>query len=168
MYHFLSGYTAKVAGTEAGVGSEPQATFSTCFGAPFLPLRPKVYAEMLGDRLRRHQAQCWLVNTGWFGGPFGVGKRMNLPYTRAMVRAAVDGRLEKSEYATEASFGLSIPKSCPDVPPDLLNPRNAWRDKTNYDRQATHLAELFAKNFEKFDASEAVRAAGPVKVAVSG
>ncbi|MCI0353788.1 MAG: phosphoenolpyruvate carboxykinase (ATP) [Acidobacteria bacterium] len=167
MYHFLSGYTAKVAGTEAGVGSEPQATFSTCFGSPFLPLAPKVYAEMLGARLREHQAQGWLVNTGWFGGVFGVGKRMSLPYTRAMVRAAVDGRLDKAELVTETAFGLSIPTSCPDVPPELLAPRNSWRDKAAYDQKAAELAERFAKNFEKFDAPEAVRAAGPVKAVVS-
>ncbi len=168
MYHFLSGYTAKVAGTEAGVGSEPQATFSTCFGSPFLPLAPKVYAEMLGARLRQHQAQCWLVNTGWFGGVFGVGKRMNLPYTRAMVRAAIDGRLDKIEFVTEPAFGLSIPKSCPEVPAELLAPRNAWADKTAYDQKAAHLADLFGKNFEKFEALESVRAAGPRKTVVSG
>lgn len=164
MYHFLSGYTAKVAGTEAGVGKEPQATFSTCFGAPFLPLRPKVYAEMLGARLKEHNAQCWLVNTGWTGGQFGVGKRMSLPYTRAMVRAAVDGRLKNAQFETESAFGLSIPKSCPDVPSELLNPRNAWKDKAAYDRMAADLAERFAKNFERFEVPEAVRAAGPAPV----
>ncbi|MGH9602517.1 MAG: phosphoenolpyruvate carboxykinase (ATP), partial [Terriglobales bacterium] len=167
MYHFLSGYTAKVAGTEAGVGSEPQATFSTCFGSPFLPLAPKVYAEMLGARLREHKAQCWLVNTGWFGGVFGVGKRMDLPYTRAMVRAAIDGRLDQVEFTTEPAFGLSIPTSCPDVPSELLAPRNSWADKAAYDQKAAHLAERFARNFEKFDAPESVRAAGPVKTVVS-
>jgi phosphoenolpyruvate carboxykinase (ATP) len=168
MYHFLSGYTAKVAGTEAGVGSEPQATFSTCFGSPFLPLPPKVYAEMLGARLREHKAQCWLVNTGWFGGVYGVGKRMNLPYTRAMVRAAIDGRLDKTEFTTEPAFGLSIPKACPDVPAELLAPRNSWTDKSAYDQKAAELAERFAKNFEEFEAPEAVRAAGPGKAVVSG
>jgi phosphoenolpyruvate carboxykinase (ATP) len=164
MYHFLSGYTAKVAGTEAGVGKEPQATFSTCFGAPFLPLRPKVYAEMLGARLKEHNAQCWLVNTGWTGGQFGVGKRMSLPYTRAMVRAAVDGRLKSAQFETEPAFGLSIPKSCPDVPAELLNPRNSWKDKAAYDRMAADLAERFAKNFERFEVPDAVRAAGPAPV----
>jgi phosphoenolpyruvate carboxykinase (ATP) len=164
MYHFLSGYTAKVAGTEAGVGKEPQATFSTCFGAPFLPLRPKVYAEMLGSRLKAHNAQCWLVNTGWTGGQFGVGKRMSLPHTRAMVRAAVDGRLKSAQFETEPAFGLSIPKSCPDVPAELLNPRNSWKDKAAYDRMASDLAERFAKNFERFEVPEAVRAAGPAPV----
>ena len=164
MYHFLSGYTAKVAGTEAGVGSEPQATFSTCFGAPFLPLRPKVYAEMLGRRLREHKAQCWLVNTGWQGGQFGEGKRMELPFTRAMVRAAVDGRLSAVEFAPEPAFGLSIPKSCPDVPQELLDPRNSWPDKSAHDRMAAHLAERFSKNFERFDVPESVRHAGPAPV----
>ncbi len=160
MFHFLSGYTAKVAGTEAGVGKDPEATFSTCFGAPFLPLAPKVYAEMLGQRLKEHHAQCWLVNTGWYGGQFGVGKRMSLPDTRAMVHAAVDGRLAKAEFETEPAFGLSIPKSCPDVRPELLNPRNAWADKSAYDRMSAELRERFAKNFKRFDAPESVREAG--------
>jgi phosphoenolpyruvate carboxykinase (ATP) len=164
MYHFVSGYTAKLAGTEAGVGSEPQPNFSTCFGAPFLPLAPKVYAEMLGDRLKHHSAQCWLVNTGWSGGAYGVGKRMSLRYTRAMVRAAVDGRLLNAQYETESAFGLSIPKSCPDVPSELLNPRNVWADKTAYDKQAADLAEKFARNIEKFDVPEKIKAAGPSAV----
>lgn len=165
MYHFLSGYTAKIAGTEAGLGKEPQATFSTGFGAPFLPLAPKIYAEMLGRRLREHDAQCWLVNTGWSGGRYGVGKRMSLPYTRAMVRAVVDGLLVKSEFVTESAFGLQIPRSCPDVPGELLNPRNAWKDKAAYDKTAIELAERFAKNFEKFDVPELIREAGPAPVA---
>ena len=164
MYHFMSGYTAKVAGTEAGMGKEPQATFSTCFASPFLPLRPKVYAEMLGRRMREHSAQCWLVNTGWQGGKFGVGKRMELPYTRAMVRAAIEDRLRNVEFTIEPSFGLNIPTIVPDVPRDLLNPRNAWADKISYDRTASELAERFAKNFEKFDAPAEVRAAGPAAV----
>jgi len=165
MYHFLSGYTAKVAGTEAGVGSEPQATFSTCFGSPFLPLPPQVYAEMLGRRLAEHKSQCWLVNTGWYGGPFGVGERMHLPYTRAMVHAALDGRLAGVEFENELAFGLSIPQSCPDVPSKLLNPRNSWKDKAAYDQQGLELSERFAKNFEKFDVPGAVREAGPAPVA---
>ncbi len=161
MYHFLSGYTAKVAGTEAGV-KEPQATFSTCFGAPFMPLQPRVYAEMLGRRLREHSAQCWLVNTGWQGGQFGVGKRMPLPYTRAMVDHAVEGHLAKVEFETDSAFGLSIPKSCPGVPSEVLNPRNSWPDKAAYDRMAAELRGRFARNFEKFDAPPEVKAAGPV------
>src|SRR5450755_302481 len=160
MYHFLSGYTAKVAGTEAGV-KEPTATFSTCFGSPFMPLPPKTYAEMLGRRLREHHAQCWLVNTGWQGGPYGVGKRMDIPYTRAMVDAAVEGELTKEEFEIEAAFGFSIPKTCPGVPPRVLNPRHAWRDKAAYDKAAEDLRNRFAKNFENFDAPAEVKAAGP-------
>ena len=160
MFHFMSGYTAKVAGTETGV-KEPTATFSTCFGAPFLPLAPKVYAAMLGRRLREHDAQCWLVNTGWQGGPYGVGKRMDIPYTRAMVDGAVEGTLAKVEFEVEPTFGFSIPKTCPGVPSNLLNPRNAWADKAAYDQAAADLCARFAKNFEEFDAPEEIRAAGP-------
>jgi len=163
MYHFLSGYTAKVAGTEAGV-KEPQATFSTCFGAPFLPLRPRVYAEMLGNRLKEHDAQCWLVNTGWSGGAYGVGKRMSLAYTRAMVHAVLDGKLKSAQFTTEPAFGLSIPTACPDVPAELLNPRNSWKDKAAYDRMAADLSDRFAKNFEKFEVSDRIREAGPAPV----
>jgi phosphoenolpyruvate carboxykinase (ATP) len=160
MYHFLSGYTAKVAGTEAGV-KEPSATFSTCFGSPFLPLAPKVYAEMLGRRLREHNAQCWLVNTGWQGGPYGVGRRMSIPYTRAMVDAAVEGELIYEPFEVEPTFGFSIPKVCPGVPPQVLNPRNAWPDKAAYDKAAEDLRNRFAKNFENFDVPAEVKAAGP-------
>jgi phosphoenolpyruvate carboxykinase (ATP) len=160
MFHFLSGYTAKVAGTEAGL-KEPTPNFSTCFGAPFLPLPPKVYAEMLGRRMKEHNAQCWLVNTGWFGGPYGVGARMKLPYTRAMVRAAIEGKLSNVEFAPDPAFGLSVPKSIPGVPPEFLNAREAWADKAAYDKAAADLAARFAKNFEKFDAPANVRAAGP-------
>ncbi len=160
MYHFMSGYTAKVAGTEAGV-TEPQATFSTCFGAPFMPLAPKVYAEMLGRRLREHTAQCWLVNTGWQGGAYGVGKRMSLPYTRAMVDALVEGKLANVEFEIEPAFGLSIPTSCPGVPSELLHPRNSWKDKAAYDKQAADLSARFAKNFEQFDAPAEMKNAGP-------
>src|ERR1035441_9113242 len=160
MYHFLSGYTAKVAGTEAGV-KEPSATFSTCFGSPFLPLPPKTYAEMLGRRLREHHAQCWLVNTGWQGGPYGVGKRMDIPHTRAMVDAAVEGELIGEEFEIEPTFGFSIPKACHGVPAQVLNPRNAWPDKAAYDQAAEDLRNRFARNFENFDAPPEVKAAGP-------
>ncbi len=166
MYHFLSGYTAKVAGTEAGV-KEPQATFSTCFGAPFLPLRPRIYAHMLGERLHKYNAQCWLVNTGWQGGRYGVGQRISLAYTRAMVSAAVNGQLADLEFHTEHAFGFSIPKSCPGVPSELLNPRNSWGDKDAYDRAAAELAERFAKNFERFEVSQEIRQAGPRAVALA-
>ncbi len=161
MYHFLSGYTAKLAGTEAGMGKDPTPEFSACFGAPFLPLAPRVYAEMLGARLKQHNAACWLVNTGWSGGKFGVGKRMSLKITRALVHAALDGRLDKVEFITEPAFGLHIPVSCPEVPAEMLSPRNGWVDKAAYDRQAAELAARFEANFQKFNAPEAIRAAGP-------
>jgi phosphoenolpyruvate carboxykinase (ATP) len=161
MYHFLSGYTAKLAGTEAGMGKDPAPEFSACFGAPFLPLAPRVYAEMLGARLKQHNAACWLVNTGWSGGKFGVGKRMSLKITRALVHAALDGRLDKVEFITEPAFGLHIPVSCPEVPAEMLSPRNGWADKAAYDRQAAELAARFEANFQKFNAPEAIRAAGP-------
>jgi phosphoenolpyruvate carboxykinase (ATP) len=161
MYHFLSGYTAKLAGTEAGMGKDPVPEFSTCFGAPFLPLAPHVYAEMLGARLKKHNAACWLVNTGWSGGKYGVGKRMALRITRALVNAALSGLLEKVEFTTEPAFGLSIPVSCPEVPSEILNPRNAWADKQAYDRTAADLAGRFEANFANFDASDEIRAAGP-------
>jgi phosphoenolpyruvate carboxykinase (ATP) len=160
MYHFLSGYTAKVAGTERGV-TEPQATFSTCFGAPFMVQHPTVYSRLLGRRIDEHGVQCWLVNTGWSGGPYGVGKRMAIGYTRAMVNAAIDGALANVEFETEPFFGLSIPLHVPDVPSEVLNPRNMWLDGAAYDAQAKKLAGLFAKNFEKFEkhAAPGVRAA---------
>jgi phosphoenolpyruvate carboxykinase (ATP) len=161
MYHFLSGYTAKLAGTEAGLGKDPVPEFSTCFGAPFLPLAPHIYAEMLGKRLKQHNAACWLVNTGWSGGKYGVGKRMALRITRALVNAALGGELEKVEFTTEPAFGLHIPVSCPQVPSEILNPRNSWADKQAYDRQAAELAARFEANFASFDASEEIRAAGP-------
>lgn len=161
MYHFLSGYTAKLAGTEAGLGSEPVPEFSACFGSPFLPLAPGLYAEMLGSRLRDHNAQCWLVNTGWSGGAFGVGKRMSLNITRAIVNSILDGTLTQSEYAVEPAFGLSIPTQCPNVPPDILNPRNMWADKNAYDAQAALLASKFEENFRKFNVADEIHAAGP-------
>lgn len=160
MYHFLSGYTAKVAGTELGL-KEPQPNFSTCFGAPFMPLPPRVYAEMLGRRLQEHGTQCWLVNTGWFGGPYGVGSRMKLQYTRAMVSAMLAGSLKNVQYRVEPSFGFTVPTSCPGVPPEFLDARRAWKDPAAYDKSASDLAMRFAKNFEKFDAPANVKAAGP-------
>lgn len=160
MYHFLSGYTAKVAGTELGL-KEPQPNFSTCFGAPFMPLPPRVYAEMLGRRMHEHSAQCWLVNTGWFGGPYGVGKRMKLQFTRAMVSALIAGTLQNESFHIEPSFGFTVPNSCPGVPSEFLDARGAWKDKAAYDAAAADLAARFAKNFEKFDAPANIRAAGP-------
>jgi phosphoenolpyruvate carboxykinase (ATP) len=161
MYHFLSGYTAKLAGTEAGMGRDPEPEFSACFGSPFLPLAPRFYAEMLGKRLEKHNASCWLVNTGWSGGKFGVGKRMSLPITRALVNAALDGQLDHVEFVTESAFGLHIPVSCPGVPAEILNPRNAWADKAAYDKTAAELACRFESNFKQFDAPEEIRNAGP-------
>jgi phosphoenolpyruvate carboxykinase (ATP) len=163
MYHFLSGYTAKLAGTEAGMAKDPQPEFSACFGAPFLPLAPHIYAEMLGERLKKHNATCWLVNTGWSGGKFGVGKRMSIKYTRTLVDAAIDGLLDHVEYVTEPAFGLHIPLSCPGIPSEILNPRNAWADKQAYDQTAADLAARFQANFQQFNASEAIRSAGPGK-----
>ncbi len=150
MYHFLSGYTAKVAGTERGVQGT-QATFSTCFGAPFMVHHPTVYAKLLGERIEKHHATCWLVNTGWTGGGYGVGSRMKIAYTRAMVNAAIEGRLNDVGYETEPFFGLAIPQAVPDVPSEVLNPRNAWSDEHAYDEQAKHLATLFAENFKRFE-----------------
>lgn len=162
MYHFLSGYTAKVAGTERGV-TEPKETFSACFGAPFLPRHPNVYATLLGEKIGRHGVQCWLVNTGWTGGPFGVGQRMKLPLTRAMVRAAMGGQLDRTPTVREPAFGLAVPTDIPGVPADLLLPRRTWADPAAYDAQAARLAESFRKNFEQLDSQvhAAVREAGP-------
>jgi phosphoenolpyruvate carboxykinase (ATP) len=162
MYHFLSGYTAKVAGTERGV-TEPQATFSACFGAPFLPRHPGTYARMLGDKLREHGVAVWLVNTGWSGGSYGVGERMALPFTRAMVRAALAGRLDHAEFEADPVFGLAIPTEVPDVPSKILQPRNTWADQDDYDRTAAKLARMFHENMAKY-ASELdaeILAAGP-------
>ncbi len=158
MYHFLSGYTAKVAGTERGI-TEPTATFSACFGAPFMVHHPTVYAKLLGEKIDRHNVACWLVNTGWSGGPYGVGSRMKIAHTRAMVNAAIEGRIAP-EFETEPFFGLQIPKRVPDVPDDVLFPRNAWSDKDAYDAQARKVAALFAANFKRFEdqASDAVKA----------
>ena len=161
MYHFLSGYTAKVAGTEAGV-TEPKATFSACFGAPFLPLHPTRYAEMLGDRLGRHATRVYLVNTGWTGGPYGVGRRMNLGHTRAMVTAALDGDLEKARFTSHPIFGVEVPDRCPGVPEDVLDPRSTWDDGEAYDAKARELAGRFEENFAAFDGvPEQIAAAGP-------
>jgi phosphoenolpyruvate carboxykinase (ATP) len=162
MYHFLSGYTAKVAGTEKGV-TEPKATFSTGFGAPFLPLPPSHYAKMLGEKIAKHQSRVWLVNTGWTGGPYGTGKRMKIAYTRAMVRAILSGALDHVQYERDAKFNLDVPTSCPEVPSEVLNARNTWSDGAAYDQQANKLAQMFAENFKAFESevSAAVRAAGP-------
>lgn len=162
MYHFLSGYTAKLAGTEAGVGSEPQATFSTAFGQPFLPREPMVYAQLLADRIKKHKSSCYLINTGWSGGAFGVGKRIDLKSTRAMVSAALSGELADAETTVDPIFGLHIPTKVTGVSPEVLQPRKSWSNSSDYDTQARKLAELFIKNFEKFpNATAEVKAAGP-------
>jgi phosphoenolpyruvate carboxykinase (ATP) len=163
MYHFLSGYTARIAGTERGV-KEPSATFSTCFGAPFLPLRPGVYASGLGQRVARHQTATWLVNTGWTGGPFGAGRRISIAHTRAIVAAALSGALDGVPTVTEPFFGLDVPTSCPGVPDRVLDARATWPDRTAYDEQARLLAAMFRDNFQAFaaDVSDDVRAAGPL------
>ncbi len=149
MYHFISGYTAKVAGTEAGV-TEPQVVFSACFGAPFLPLHPTAYAEMLGKKMDQHNVNVWLINTGWSGGGYGIGSRIKLRYTRAMITAALKGALEDVSYEKHPVFGVAMPMSCPNVPTELLNPRNTWNDKDAYDSQANRLAKAFNNNFNKF------------------
>jgi phosphoenolpyruvate carboxykinase (ATP) len=162
MYHFISGYTAKVAGTERGV-TEPEATFSACFGAPFMAWHPYVYAKLLGDKISKHNVKCWLVNTGWTAGPYGVGHRMELAYTRAMVNAALDGELDDREYVEDAVFGVQVPTSCPGVPAEVLTPRNTWNEKKAYDEQANKLAGMFVENFKQFEdqVPEEVIAAGP-------
>jgi phosphoenolpyruvate carboxykinase (ATP) len=162
MYHYLSGYTAKVAGTEKGI-TEPTATFSTCFGAPFLPLNPNVYARQLGERIAKYQSRVWLVNTGWTGGPYGVGSRMKIAYTRAMIRAALSGRLDHVGYQRHPVFNIEMPTSCLDVPAAVLDPRGTWADKAAYDQQATRLARMFVENFKTFetDVPASVKDAGP-------
>ena len=162
MYHFLSGYTAKVAGTERGMGNEPSATFSACFGAPFLPRSPAAYADMLGERLRTQKVDCWLVNTGWTGGAYGVGKRMSLPHTRAMLTAALAGALNEVNYENHPIFGLAVPKTCPGVPSEVLDARGMWDDAAAYDEAARSLAARFRRNFEQFSSvSEEVKATAP-------
>ncbi len=162
MYHFLSGYTAKLAGTERGLGSEPGATFSSCFGAPFLPRRPMEYAEMLGRRMREHNVRVWLVNTGWVGGAFGVGQRISLPYTRAMVNAALEGKLDDVPASPHPNFHVMVPRSCPGVPDEVLDAAGQWSDRAAYSQSAARLAELFRKNFEKFaGVPDSVKAVAP-------
>jgi len=164
MYYFLSGYTAKVAGTERGI-TEPQAAFSACFGEPFMVRPPGVYAEMLGDRLREHDARCFLVNTGWTGGPYGTGKRIDLPHTRAMLTAALAGELDDVETVTHEFFGLEVPKHIEGVPDELLNPRDTWADKDAYDKKARELTRMFAENFDRYkdEVTDEVAQAGPKK-----
>jgi phosphoenolpyruvate carboxykinase (ATP) len=165
MYHYISGYTAKVAGTEVGV-KDPEPTFSACFGGPFLVWHPTKYAELLADKLKKHGAQTWLVNTGWSGGGYGTGSRIKLKYTRAIIDAIHSGALDKVATSEDPIFGLAVPTSCPEVPSELLMPRNTWSDKALYDEKAKKLAKLFAENFKKYEAqaSAEVRAGGPKSV----
>ncbi|MBV6646545.1 MAG: phosphoenolpyruvate carboxykinase (ATP) [Cyclobacteriaceae bacterium] len=163
MYHFISGYTAKVAGTETGI-VDPVSVFSACFGAPFMPLHPTEYAKLLGEKIAQHKVNIWLVNTGWTGGPFGVGSRMKLKFTRAMITAALNGELDNESYDVDNIFGLNFPQYCPGVPAELLNPRNTWEDKEAYDKKAEKLAQKFIENFKKFETNTAAEIlnGGPV------
>ncbi len=166
IYHFLSGFTSKLAGTEVGLGTEPEATFSTCFGAPFLPLSPVVYAEMLAERIERHRSRVFLINTGWTGGPYGVGERIDLPTTRRIVRAAISGELNDVETKRDPIFNLAIPVSCPGVPEEILDPRATWSNEEDYEAKARDLAQRFHKNFDTFSGavSQPVKDAGPAPV----
>ena len=161
-YHFISGYTAKIAGTETGI-KEPKATFSACFGAPFLPLHPGKYAAMLGQKIKGSKVNVWMINTGWSGGPYGTGKRIGLTFTRAMIRAVLEGRLAAVDYIPHPIFGIAMPVRCHGVPLELLNPTNTWADKKNYDIKAIELAQLFITNFEKYESgvSEETLAGAP-------
>jgi phosphoenolpyruvate carboxykinase (ATP) len=163
MYHFLSGYTAKVAGTERGI-DEPQATFSACFGAPFMALAPTIYADMFGDRVRKHDAKCWLINTGWIAGPYGVGHRIDIASTRKIVNAALSGALDDVAMREDPHFGLSVPTACPGIDSKLLDPRGTWKDPKRFDRQAEHLVGRFAENLKQFEGTlpEEIKRAGPV------
>jgi len=161
-YHFISGYTAKVAGTEEGI-TEPKAVFSACFGAPFMPLHPTYYANMLSEKMEAAGVNVWLINTGWVGGAYGTGNRIKLKYTRSMISAALHGMLDNVEYEEHTIFGLMMPKQCPNIPNDLLHPKNTWADKEQYDRQAIILAKKFEENFKTFEdqASPEIRKGSP-------
>ena len=163
MYHFLSGYTAKIAGTEAGLGKEPQATFSTCFGAPFMPRHPSVYGQMLREMMKKFDVKCWLINTGWTGGPFGIGNRIKIAYTRAIIDAARAGALARAPMRLHPIFNVYVPESCLDVPAELLDPRSTWKDGNAYDTKAMELAAKFKENFAQYEAhaEASVIASGP-------
>lgn len=162
MYHFISGYTAKVAGTEMGI-TEPKPAFSACFGAAFLPLHPAVYAELLAEKIKEHGTDVWLINTGWVAGKYGVGRRISLPHTRAIIDAIHDGSQAKESMTKMPLFNLDVPNKVNNVPSDILNPREAWADKAEYDASLKNLAGLFRKNFENYkeQSSEAIQNAGP-------
>ena len=160
MYHFLSGYTAKVAGTERGLGNEPQPEFSTCFGSPFLPRDPSVYGNMLRDLIAKHNVDCWLVNTGWTGGKYGIGRRMPIKVTRALLTAALDGSLRNVEFRTDQYFGFAVPTSVPGVEPHILDPIKTWADKAEFDKTARALVGMFQKNFARFEKGRRCRGQG--------
>ena len=163
MYHFLSGYTAKVAGTERGLGNEPEPEFSTCFGSPFLPRHPSEYGNLLRDLIAKHNVDCWLVNTGWTGGKYGVGRRMPIKVTRALLTAALNGSLRNADFRTDKYFGFAVPTSLPGVEPHMLDPVKTWADKAEFDKTARNLVGMFQKNFAKFEnhVDADVRAAAP-------
>jgi len=163
IYHFVSGYTSKIAGTEIGLGIEPEITFSACFGAPFMVHHPAFYAGLLKKKIERYGSTCWLVNTGWVGGPYGIGKRISIRHTRALLNAALDGKLDGVEYYRDPVFGFEVPKSCPDVPESVLTPAEAWHDRSQYDGKYRQLAARFIENFRKFedDSPPELRSAGP-------
>ncbi|NIM13856.1 MAG: phosphoenolpyruvate carboxykinase (ATP), partial [Candidatus Aminicenantes bacterium] len=163
MYHFISGYTSKIAGTEIGLGIEPEITFSACFGAPFMVHHPFYYAKLLSDKIEKHGARCWLVNTGWVGGKFGVGKRISIHHTRNMLNAALEGKLDNLEYRKDKLFGFDVPLTCPDVPEDVLKPSTAWGNKKEYWMKYDALAARFIENFKIYakDCPPEVIAAGP-------
>ena len=161
MFHFMSGYTSKLAGTERGI-KEPKATFSACFGSPFMPRPASVYAKMLGEKISEHNTVVYLINTGWSGGPYGVGKRISIKYSRAMVTAALTGKFDLIKFRHDDTFNLDVPTECPGVPSDVLDPKNTWIDKDSYDLSAKKLAQMFSENFTKFkDASPEIKEAGP-------
>jgi phosphoenolpyruvate carboxykinase (ATP) len=164
LYQFISGYTSKIAGTEVGLGKEPEMTFSTCFGAPFMVHRPAFYADLLKRKILRYGVHCWLVNTGWIGGPYGIGKRISIKYTRALLNAALNGKLLDVPYCTDPVFGFAVPQSCEGVPSNLLNPSTSWPDPSIYQQRYRELASRFVENFKKFEEGcpEEIRKAGPV------
>ncbi len=151
LYQFISGYTSKIAGTEVGLGKEPEITFSACFGGPFMVHHPYYYADILKRRIERYDVKCWLVNTGWVGGPYGVGKRISIKYTRALLSAALNGKLDKVRYKTDPIFGFEIPTLCPDVPDDVLDPAGSWPDRKEYDKRYRDLGARFIENFKKLE-----------------
>ena len=161
MFHFMSGYTSKLAGTERGI-KEPKATFSECFGSPFMPRSASVYAKMLGEKISKHNVAVYLINTGWSGGPYGVGKRISIKYSRAMVTAALSGAFDIVKFRHDERFNLDVPLECPNVPSDILDPKNTWIDKDSYDLSANKLAQMFVENFSKFNnVSDEIRRSGP-------